>query len=207
MPATRGSSAGWSGRPARSTWSSFPTGASRCRGRSRRQDQIRLVQGYLDARRDLTARLEVVAAAVPPGDRQRGDHGLAGGPERGRGPGHDRGRDPGPDPGVPAPDPRRAGRDGLDASGQPVFTSDVFRALMPTEDLGYISVLQVKPDTPVYHFPPIGPGGRVQGRRRAAVRAVAVRRVGPAGRLRAGLRRRRRRSAGQDHVRSRHERR
>jgi predicted phage baseplate assembly protein len=43
--------------------------------------------------------------------------------------------------------------------GQPVFTSDLFRAIMPTEDLGYISSLQVRPDIPAYHFPPINPGG------------------------------------------------
>ena len=30
---------------------------------------------------------------------------------------------------------------------------------MPAEDLGYISSLQVRPDIPAYHFPPINPGG------------------------------------------------
>jgi hypothetical protein len=30
---------------------------------------------------------------------------------------------------------------------------------MPAEDLGYISRLEVRPDIPAYHFPPINPGG------------------------------------------------
>jgi len=40
-----------------------------------------------------------------------------------------------------------------------VFTSDLFRAIMPSEDLGYISTLQVRPDIPAYHFPPLNPTG------------------------------------------------
>ena len=43
--------------------------------------------------------------------------------------------------------------------GQPVFSSDLFRAIMPSEDLGYISTLQIKPDIPAYHFPPLNPAG------------------------------------------------
>ena len=43
--------------------------------------------------------------------------------------------------------------------GQPVFVSDLFKAIMPSPDIGYISTLQIRPDTPVYHFPPLGPGG------------------------------------------------
>jgi predicted phage baseplate assembly protein len=43
--------------------------------------------------------------------------------------------------------------------GQPVFTSDLFRAIMPPQDVGYIASLQVKPDIPAYHFPPINPAG------------------------------------------------
>ncbi|MET7900729.1 putative baseplate assembly protein [Streptomyces sp. NPDC005355] len=35
--------------------------------------------------------------------------------------------------------------------GQPVFTSDLFRAIAPTDDLGYISVLEIKPEIPAYH--------------------------------------------------------
>jgi hypothetical protein len=43
--------------------------------------------------------------------------------------------------------------------GQPVFVSDLFTAIMPPEDLGYITSLQVKADIPAYHFPPLNPGG------------------------------------------------
>jgi hypothetical protein len=56
--------------------------------------------------------------------------------------------------------PTRGGPDGGGWQvGQPVFTSDLFRAIMPSEDLGYISTLQVQPDIPAYHFPPLNPGG------------------------------------------------
>jgi predicted phage baseplate assembly protein len=34
--------------------------------------------------------------------------------------------------------------------GQHVFSSDLFRAIVPSEDVGYISNLQIKPDTPPY---------------------------------------------------------
>jgi hypothetical protein len=30
---------------------------------------------------------------------------------------------------------------------------------MPSQDLGYIANLQVKPDTPLYHYPPLNPTG------------------------------------------------
>jgi predicted phage baseplate assembly protein len=43
--------------------------------------------------------------------------------------------------------------------GQPVFVSDLFKAIMPTEDLGYISSLQIRADIPAYHFPPLNPAG------------------------------------------------
>lgn len=56
--------------------------------------------------------------------------------------------------------PTQGGPDGTGWQvGQPVFTSDLFRAIMPSEDLGYISTLQVKPDIPAYHFPPLNPAG------------------------------------------------
>jgi predicted phage baseplate assembly protein len=56
--------------------------------------------------------------------------------------------------------PTRGGPDGTGWQvGQPVFTSDLFRAIMPSEDLGYISTLQVRPDIPAYHFPPLNPPG------------------------------------------------
>jgi hypothetical protein len=56
--------------------------------------------------------------------------------------------------------PTRGGPDGIGWSvGQPVFTSDVFKAIMPAPDLGYIANLQLQPDIPAYHFPPVNPGG------------------------------------------------
>jgi hypothetical protein len=45
--------------------------------------------------------------------------------------------------------------------GQPVFVSDLFRAIMPPEDIGYISSLQIKAEIPVYHFPPLNPAGTI----------------------------------------------
>ncbi|WP_248962841.1 putative baseplate assembly protein [Sphaerisporangium perillae] len=122
------------------------------------QDQIRQVRAYLDPRRDLTARLEVLGPrylpvivnvelvvwqqAIDAGadqDKVRSDtlariqaflHPTRGGP---------------------------AGT-GWQV-GQPVFTSDLFRAIMPSGDLGYISTLQLRPDVPAYHFPPLNPAG------------------------------------------------
>lgn len=126
------------------------------------QDQIRLVQAYLDARRDLTARLEVVAPRYLPVivnvEIMVWQEALNAGADRAAIEAETRARI------QEFFHPTRGGPDGTGwAVGAPVFTSDVFRALMPTEDLGYISVLQVKPDTPVYHFPPIGPGGTYKG--------------------------------------------
>ena len=45
------------------------------------------------------------------------------------------------------------------AVGQPVFTSDLFRAIMPAGGPRVHLSLQVRPDIPAYHFPPINPGG------------------------------------------------
>jgi hypothetical protein len=56
--------------------------------------------------------------------------------------------------------PTRGGPDGRGWQvGQHVFTSDLFRAVMPTEDIGFIAGLGIRPDVPVYHFPPLNPGG------------------------------------------------
>jgi predicted phage baseplate assembly protein len=44
-------------------------------------------------------------------------------------------------------------------AGQPVFVSDLFRAIMPPEDVGYVSSLQIQADIPAYHFPPLNPAG------------------------------------------------
>ncbi|MGW3347192.1 putative baseplate assembly protein [Nonomuraea rubra] len=126
------------------------------------QDQIRLVQAYLDARRDLTARLEVVPPRYLPVIvnveiviwRQA----LNAGADRATIEAGTRAR-------IKAfLHPTRGGPDGTGWQvGDPVFTSDLFRALMPPQDIGYISALQVKPDTPAYHFPPMGPGGPYRG--------------------------------------------
>jgi hypothetical protein len=43
--------------------------------------------------------------------------------------------------------------------GQPVLTSDLFSAIAPPDDVGYISLLQVRADPPLYHFPPLNPLG------------------------------------------------
>jgi predicted phage baseplate assembly protein len=43
--------------------------------------------------------------------------------------------------------------------GQAVYVSDVFQAIMPGSDVGYISTLQVRPETPAYHYPPLNPSG------------------------------------------------
>ncbi len=56
--------------------------------------------------------------------------------------------------------PTRGGTDGSGWQlGQPVFVSDLFQAIMPAEDLGYISSLQIRADIPAYHFPPLNPAG------------------------------------------------
>jgi predicted phage baseplate assembly protein len=47
--------------------------------------------------------------------------------------------------------PTRGGPDGAGWQvGQPVFSSDLFQAIMPAPDLGYISSLQIKPGVPPY---------------------------------------------------------
>ncbi|HEY2172911.1 MAG TPA: putative baseplate assembly protein [Mycobacteriales bacterium] len=47
--------------------------------------------------------------------------------------------------------PTRGGADGAGWQvGQPVFSSDLFQAIMPASDLGYISSLQIKPGVPPY---------------------------------------------------------
>lgn len=122
------------------------------------QDQIRLVMAYLDARRDLTARLEVVAPRYLPVivsvTIQVWQEALAAGADTGTIESDTRARI------QTFLHPTRGGPAGTGWQvGEPVFTSDLFRALMPAEDIGFISTLQMKPDIPAYHFPPQGPGG------------------------------------------------
>jgi predicted phage baseplate assembly protein len=122
------------------------------------QDQIQLVTAYLDARRDLTARLEVVPPRYLPVlvsvTIQVWQEALSAGADTTTIETDTRTRI------QTFLHPTRGGPDGTGWQvGQPVFTSDLFRALMPAEDVGFISTLQVKAGTPVYHFPPQGPGG------------------------------------------------
>ncbi|MFE6922876.1 putative baseplate assembly protein [Nocardia sp. NPDC057663] len=58
--------------------------------------------------------------------------------------------------------PTRGGPDGRGwECGQPVFASDLFRAIMPPENLAYIGALQLQADIPDYHFPPLNPVGTI----------------------------------------------
>ncbi len=43
--------------------------------------------------------------------------------------------------------------------GQAVYVSDLFQAIIPDPDVGYISTLQVRPEIPAYHYPPLNPSG------------------------------------------------
>jgi predicted phage baseplate assembly protein len=55
--------------------------------------------------------------------------------------------------------PTRGGLDGTGWQvGQSVFVTDLFKAIQPSPDIGYISTLAVWADIPDYHFPPIGTG-------------------------------------------------
>ena len=52
---------------------------------------------------------------------------------------------------------------GLDGSGwqvgQHLFIPDIFTAIKPPDEVGFISTLSLSAETPDYHFPPIGAGG------------------------------------------------
>jgi predicted phage baseplate assembly protein len=122
------------------------------------QDQIRLVRMYLEQRRDLGALVDVKGPRYLPVivnvELVVWQEAITAGADVGR---------------VRADTldrirrflhPTRGGPgDQGWAVGQPVFTSDLFRAIMPPQDLGYIASLQVRPDIPAYHFPPINPAG------------------------------------------------
>lgn len=57
-------------------------------------------------------------------------------------------------------DPVRGGEDGEGWQvGQSAFIADVYAAVMPDEEVGYISSLTLEAQVPVYHDPPLGPGG------------------------------------------------
>ena len=59
--------------------------------------------------------------------------------------------------------PTRGGPNGSGwDAGQPVFASDLFRAIMPPENVAYIASLVLSADLPAYHFPPFRPDGTDQ---------------------------------------------
>ena len=56
--------------------------------------------------------------------------------------------------------PTRGGPDGTGwQAGQPVFASDLFRAIMPPENVAYIGSLALSANIPLYHFPPFKADG------------------------------------------------
>jgi predicted phage baseplate assembly protein len=124
------------------------------------QDLIEQVSAYLESRRDLTANLQVIGPRYLPVIVSVGlvvwQQALDAGADQAK---------------VKADTldliraflhPTRGGPDGTGWQvGQPVFTSDLFRAIMPAEDIGYIATLQVAADVPAYHFPPLNPQGTI----------------------------------------------
>ena len=149
------------------------------------RDLVREVQAYLDQRRDLAAHLEVLGPRYLPVIAQVElnvwQQALNAGADQNR---------------IKADilqrivgflHPTRGGPAGNGWQvGQPVFVSDLFKAILPSDDLGYISSLQIRADIPAYHFPPLNPGGTAgnfNASARAAVRPITVRRFGARGRL------------------------
>lgn len=56
--------------------------------------------------------------------------------------------------------PTRGGRDGRGWQvGQAVFIADLFKAAAPAEDIGFLSKVAIEAQVPLYHQPPLGPGG------------------------------------------------
>jgi predicted phage baseplate assembly protein len=121
-------------------------------------DLVREIQTYLDARRDLSARLTVVGPRYLPiivkaevtffpqaptstADQNKVKADML-------------------DKIKAFLHPARGGPDGRGWQvGQPVVVSDLFRAITPPEDTAFLSSLLVKPDIPVYHLPPLNPAG------------------------------------------------
>jgi predicted phage baseplate assembly protein len=121
------------------------------------QALIREVQGYLDHRRDLTAQLQVLGPRYLPVivqvDLNVWQQAIDAGVDQNK---------------IKADvlakilsflHPTRGGPDenGWEI-GAPVFVSDLFRAIMPAEDIGYVSSLQVSADRPAYFPPAPAPG-------------------------------------------------
>jgi hypothetical protein len=121
-------------------------------------DLVREVAAYVDQRRDLTAHLAVLAPRYLPVIVQVE---ITIWPQA---------IDAGADQNKVRDDtrakikaflhPTRGGAQGKGWQvGQPVFVSDLFQAIMPPDDTGFISSLQIKADIPAYHFPPLNPSG------------------------------------------------
>jgi hypothetical protein len=137
------------------------------------RDLIREVQAYVDRRRDLTAHLEVLGPRYLPVIAQVElnvwQQAINAGADENR---------------IKADilqkilrflHPTRGGPAGHGWQvGQPVFVSDLFKAIMPPEDLGYISSLQIKADIPAYHFPPLNPAGTADNFNAALERPFAL---------------------------------
>lgn len=43
--------------------------------------------------------------------------------------------------------------------GQAVYIADLFKAIMPADNVGFISKVAIEAQVPLYHQPPLGPGG------------------------------------------------
>ncbi|MGN9907820.1 putative baseplate assembly protein [Phytohabitans sp. LJ34] len=43
--------------------------------------------------------------------------------------------------------------------GQSVYLAEVYQAIRPADDIGYVAKLSLRPAVPPYHLPPYGPGG------------------------------------------------
>lgn len=121
-------------------------------------DLVREIQSYVDARRDLSARLSVVGPRYLPIQVQAEvtfyPQAVLVGADQNK---------------IVAAmrekikaflHPTRGGKDGTGWQvGQAVVVSDLFHAITPPEDTAFISGLLVKPDLPLYHFPPLNPAG------------------------------------------------
>ena len=57
--------------------------------------------------------------------------------------------------------------------GDSVFVADVFKAVMPAEEIGFISSMTLEAETPPYHIPPLGPGGSWNSKERPFPLATA----------------------------------
>ena len=67
--------------------------------------------------------------------------------------------------------------------GQSVLTSDLFDALSPPDDVGYISLLQARPDIPLYHFAPLNPAGTATNYEPDKERPIRLDPLGPSVRV------------------------